>query len=185
MTRKTGRDSEDKELIKRFAEGDEDAFKRIFKKYYTPMVLFASGYLHDKDRAESIVQDVFVALWDKRFVSVIGSVKGYLVVAVRNKCHNELKRQGIMKKYEKSFEEEPYVLPEYPDGEYMKRITAAIEELPPKRREIFKLNRIEGLRYKEIAKELSISPKTVEVQIGQALKFLRERLMPLKKQLLG
>jgi RNA polymerase sigma-70 factor (ECF subfamily) len=184
MARKKGLDPEDKDLLLKVKKGDESAFEKIFRKYYTPMVLFAVNYLHDKDRAESIVQDVFVALWDKRVVNVIASLEGYLVVSVRNRCHNELKRQGTIKKFEKAFDPELIEWPEYRDKEFMKKINEAIEELPPKRKRIFKMNRIEGLKYKDIAQRLSISPKTVEVQMGKALKYLRERLLPLKKQLL-
>lgn len=176
---------EDKELLQRLKKGDEHAFEIIFKRYYAPMVLFAVNYLHDKDRSESIVQDVFVKLWANRLLSDISSLKGYLVVAVRNRCSNELKRQGVIRNYTKSFNTEVEEWPRFHEKEFIEKINRTIDELPPRRKKIFRMNRIEGLRYKEIAERLSISPKTVEVQMGKALKYLREKLLPLKKQLLS
>jgi RNA polymerase sigma-70 factor, ECF subfamily len=68
----------------------------------------------------------------------------------------------------------------FPDEVVMARINKAIEELPEQRRRIFTMNRVDGMRYKEIAQALNLSPKTVEVQIGKALKYLRESLAGLK-----
>ncbi len=174
----------DIDLLLRLRNGDENAFESIFKKYYASMVLFAMNYLHDRDRSESIVQDVFVIFWEKRFVLDISSLRGYLVVAVRNRCHNELKRQGVIRNYEKSIEPNVEEWPQFPEKENIEKINKIIEELPPRRKKIFKMSRLEGLKYKEIADILAISPKTVEVQMGKALKYLREKLLPLKRQLL-
>ncbi len=185
MTLSQDKKTEDVFLLKRLRNGDEVAFEVIFKRYYASMVLFALNYLHDKDRTESIVQDVFVKFWEKRFALEISSLQGYLVVSVRNRCHNELKRQGVVRGYEKSVEPDASVWPQYPDRESAEQINRVIEELPPRRKMIFKMSRIEGLKYKEIAEKLAISPKTVEVQMGKALKYLREKLLPLKKQLLN
>lgn len=177
--------TDDKNILLRLRKGDELAFERIFKKYYAPMVLFALNYLHDKDRSESIVQDMFVKFWEKRFALDISSLRSYLVVAVRNRCNNELKRQGVIRNYEKSVEPDVGEWPQYSDKESVEIINKIIEELPPRRKKIFKMSRLEGLKYKEIAEKLAISPKTVEVQMGKALKYLREKLLPLKKQLLN
>lgn len=185
MTLRPEKITEDIDLLMRLREGDKLAFEIIFKRYYAPMVLFALNYLHDKDRSESIVQDVFVKFWEKRFALEVSSLQGYLVVSVRNRCHNELKRQGVVRSYEKSVEPDVAIWPQYQDMQSVEQINRIIEELPPRRKIIFKMSRIEGLRYKEIAEKLTISPKTVEVQMGKALKYLREKLLPLKKQLLN
>lgn len=185
MTHSAEKITDDIALLMRLREGDEVAFEIIFKRYYAPMVLFAVNYLHDKDRSESIVQDVFVKFWEKRAILEISSLRGYLVVSIRNRCHNELKRQGVVRNYEKSVDPDAGIWPQYQDKESVERISRVIEELPPRRKTIFKMSRIDGLKYKEIADKLAISPKTVEVQMGKALKFLREKLLPLKKQLLN
>ncbi len=177
--------SDDKELLLGLKRGNKDAFEEIFRKYYSSLVFFALRYLNDKDLSDSIVQDVFVSLWEKRDLLEIHSLKSYLVVSVRNRCNNELKRQGIVKTYEKNSDKDNEVWPLFHEEEYLKKIYSLIEELPPARKKILKMKLIDGLKYREIAEKLSISPKTVEVQMGKALKFLREKLMPLKKQILN
>jgi RNA polymerase sigma-70 factor (ECF subfamily) len=171
--------------LKSLKEGNEKAFEEIFKNYYPHMVLFAMRFLHDKDLSESIVQEVFVRLWEKRKNGDIQSLKNYLVVSVRNRCHNELKRQGVVRDYEKKSVQEVASWPVFKDKEYLERINQTIDSLPVQRKKIFKMSRLEGLKYKEIANQLGISPKTVEAQMGKALKYLREQLYPLKKQILS
>ncbi len=177
--------SDDKELLLRLKSGNKDAFEEIFRKYYSSLVFFALRYLNDKDLSESIVQGVFVRLWEKRELLDIRSLKGYLVVSVRNRCNNELKRQGIVKTYEKNSDLNTEEWPHFHEDEYLKKIYSFIEELPPARKKILKMKLIDGLKYREIAEKLSISPKTVEAQMGKALKFLREKLLPYKKQILN
>lgn len=165
-------------------EGDEKAFEKVFHYYYRHLVIFAMRYLTDRDAAENLVQNVFVKLWDKRKELQIQSIKGYLMVAVRNQCHNELKHQQVDKKFQQSVHfEETDAEAEFPDEEVMSRIYAVIEQMPEQRRKIFKMNRLDGMKYKEIAAALHLSPKTVEVQIGHALKFLRENLSSLKTRI--
>lgn len=173
-------------LLKKMQNGDEKAFEQIFKSYYPHLVLFAQKYLGDRDLSESLVQDVFVGMWEKRHSLDIKSLKGFLVVAVRNRCNNELKHQKVVRAYEKadgnSMQEE---WPVYREDVYLNKINEAIDQLPLQRKRIFRMSRMDGLKYREIADKLNISPKTVEVQMGKALKFLREQLRPLKQQLLS
>ncbi len=176
----------DEKLLQKIKAGDETAFELVFKNYYPHLVLLAQKYLGDKDLSESIVQSVFVKMWEKRREIEIRSLKGFLVVAVRNKCTNELKHQQVVREYEKvSDAKEEAVWMTFNENVYLQRINHVIEELPEQRRRIFKMSRMDGLKYREIAEKLNISPKTVEVQMGKALKYLREQLQPLKKQLLA
>lgn len=177
--------SDDKELLLKLKRGDKNAFEEIFNKYYSSLVFFALNYLNDKDLSESIVQEVFVKLWEKREFLEIRSLKSYLVVSARNRCHNELKRQGVVRTYEKRKDIKAEEWPEFSDKLYLEKIYEVIGELPPARQKILKMKLLDGLKYREIAEKLSISPKTVEVQMGKALKYLREKLMPLKKQILN
>ncbi len=176
--------SDDKELLLRLKKGDKNAFEEIFRKYYSSLVFFAMNFLNDKDLSESIIQEVFVKLWEKRHLQEIRYLKGFLVVSARNRCHNELKRRGVIRNYEKQSDTKDEEWPQFREEEYLKKIYEAIEELPPARKKILQMKLIDGLKYKEIAEKLSISPKTVDVQMGKALKYLRERLLPLKRQLL-
>jgi RNA polymerase sigma-70 factor (ECF subfamily) len=101
------------------------------------------------------------------------------MVAVRNGCFNELKRHRHHLSVEDQFNiEAPGDGDDALDEDLMGRVTDAIDEMPPQRQKIFKMGRFDGLKYKEIASALGISPKTVEVQMGKALKTLRETFNP-------
>ncbi|MBR8535655.1 RNA polymerase sigma-70 factor [Carboxylicivirga sediminis] len=177
---------QDRMLLEKIKAGDERAFELVFKNYYPHLVLLAQKYLGDKDLSESIVQGVFVKMWEKRRETDIKSLKGFLVVAVRNKCTNELKHRQVVYQYEKNQTEKPEpVWMSFNENVYLNKINSVIDELPEQRRRIFKMSRMDGLKYKEIAEKLNISPKTVEVQMGKALKYLREQLQTLKKQMLA
>ncbi len=177
---------QDLQLLEKIKAGDVRAFELVFKNYYPHLVLLAQKYLGDKDLSESIVQSVFVKMWEKRAETTIKSLRGFLVVAVRNRCTNELKHRQVVHAYEKRHADmaEP-VWMSFSENVYLQKINSVIDELPEQRRRIFKMSRMDGLKYKEIAEKLNISPKTVEVQMGKALKYLREQLQPLKKQLLA
>ncbi len=184
MSSTQNKDFSDMILIERIRKGDESAFEMLFNRYYKGLVLLAFKYLPDKDMCESIVQNVFVTLWESRLKLNIQAVSGYLVVSVRNRCQNENKRLQIIQKHQKNlvveeFEDELVL----PNEEVMNKIYQAIEAMPEQRKKIFKMNRLDGLKYKEIASQLGLSVKTVEVQIGKALKYLRENLQPYKQYL--
>ncbi len=177
---KTGTDIN---IFDKIKNGDEKAFELVFKEHYLHLVAFANTFLHDIDNAENIVQNIFVKLWENRNQYKISSLKGYLMIAVRNSCNNELKRLHHERTFQKSIENDELVESiNFSDSKVMDKISSIINQLPEQRKRIFKLNRLEGLKYREIATKLNISPKTVEVQMGKALKFLRENLIELKKQ---
>ncbi|WP_289054593.1 RNA polymerase sigma-70 factor [Carboxylicivirga marina] len=186
MAKQVEENNHDTLLLQKIKAGDEYAFELVFKNYYPHLVLLAQKYLGDKDLSESIVQSVFVKMWENRKTVEIRSLRGFLVVAVRNKCTNELKHRQVVREYEKvNVHKEEAVWMSFNENVYLQKINNVIEELPEQRKRIFKMSRMDGLKYREIAEKLNISPKTVEVQMGKALKYLREQLQPLKKQLLA
>ena len=156
----------------------EREFEAFFNLHYPVMVGFALNYIHDKDQAEELVQDVFTNMWVKADgLKINSSVKSFLFTATRNACLNFLKHKKVELQYagqyvHASSHHENAV--EY--DELVGRLELAMNKIPEKCREIFELNRFEGKRYKEIAEELSLSLKTVENQMGKALKILREEL---------
>lgn len=173
--------TEDRELYLKLKDGDEQAFKALFLRYYSAMCHFACQFLADSEQAEEIVQDMFVKIWEKRLVlNIETSVKHYLFRSVRNHCLNQIQHEKIKKQYASKVLEiaqheintEQYFL----EVDLIQRIEKCIDSLPPKRKEIFRLSREQGLKYKEIADKLDISVKTVEAQMGLALKYLREEL---------
>ena len=170
----------EKNILQDLKNGDKNALKIIFDSYYRPLCNYAFQFINDTDQAEEVVQDLLVRLWEKRSSLAIGtSLKNYLYRSVRNQCinliqHEKVKQLHAQKIREALFTEEAadsYHI----DQELMDRLEAGIEALPEKRREIFRLSREEGLKYREIAERLQISLKTVEAQMGLALKTLREK----------
>jgi len=173
--------TEDKELYLKLKGGDEEAFQTLFLKYYSAMCRFANQLLNDRELAEEIAQDMFVKIWEKRaFLNIETSVKHYFFRSVRNHCLNHIQHEKIKKQYAnkimESAHQEINTEQYYLEIDLVKRIEKSIASLPPKRMEIFRLSREQGLKYKEIADKLGISVKTVEAQMGLALKYLREDL---------
>jgi RNA polymerase sigma-70 factor, ECF subfamily len=168
-------------LFEEVRQGNKQSFELLFKQFYAPLCLFAHQFVADRDECEEIVQSFFLKLWEKReFLEISTSVKSYLFGSVKNMCLNHIKHQKIVKHFEKEAllnpENEADYSKFYLEIDLQKRIEDSIASLPPRRREIFLLNREQGLKYREIADQLGISIKTVETQMGQALKDLREKL---------
>lgn len=181
--------TDDIELFLKLREGDEQAFQTIFRNYYQALCNYAYQHLNNRDLAEEAVQDIFVKIWEKRSsINIETSVKNYFFRSVRNQCLNILQHEKIKKQYagkvlETSVQEiDPGHF--YLEVNLIQRIEKSIESLPPKRREIFRLSREQGLKYKEIADTLNISVKTVEAQMGLALKHLRSELREFSNYLL-
>lgn len=166
-------------IFKRLQNGDEKAFSQLFDQYYSALCLFANKYLHDMDLSRSLVQQAFIDLWMKRQkIAISTSVKSYLYTIVKNRCIDVLRKEKATTEISESIEN----LNQIPfhdlveEAELNDRINASINKLPEKCREIFLLCRFEGLKYSEIAEKLGISVKTVEMQMGIALKKLRDSL---------
>ncbi len=164
------------------AAGDRAAFEALFRLHYRPLCGFAMGYLKDADKAEDLVQDLFFRLWlDREKVNVSTSVKAYLYASVRNRCLNAMKSGAKVRALNEEVDDHIHEEERSEDEhtERIARVQAAIEALPEERRKVFKLSRYEGLKYHEIAERLGISVKTVENQMGSALKTLRTELADL------
>jgi RNA polymerase sigma-70 factor (family 1) len=161
---------------------NEEAFEQLFRTHYPRLCAFAATFLKDKEEAEEIVQTMFCRLWEQReSLDITISVQAYLFRAVRNASLNQIKKTQIRDAYKVMNLEELNNNPEFqPDRttekELSKRIEKAIADLPEQCRLVFKLSRFEELKYKEIAEQLNISIKTVENQMGKALKRLRLEL---------
>lgn len=165
--------------------GDEHAFEQLFRAHYGELCGYARKLVGDGDTAEEVVQNIFVQLWERRdHLSVSSSPRAYLFSATRNACLNHLDHLKVRHRHAEAVQALP--LDQAADAaaalelqELNARIHDAIELLPERCREVFVLSRFESLKYDEIAERLAISPRTVEVQIGKALKFLRDHLREL------
>ena len=172
---------DDRALLQRIQAGDEGAYDSVFRTWYPALVRVAAALLNDADAAEEVAQDVMVELWRRRHVLDANvTIGAYLLRSVRNRSLNQLRHLRVRRKSEPDVEA-LYDAPVGADQPIVARELAAaakqaVEQLPPRCREIFELSRVHGLKYSQIADALDISPKTVEAQMGKALKILRERL---------
>jgi RNA polymerase sigma-70 factor (ECF subfamily) len=170
------------QLITTLQAGDITAFEMIFKNFYQPLCNYAYSFVQDRDEAEEIVQTTFLSVWEKRDnLTIHTGVKPYLYAMVRNASLNVLKHEKIKQQHatvelavaERSTES---VTRTVMASELEERIFKALNKLPEQCRLVFKLSRFEELKYAEIAQQLNISVKTVENQMGKALKIMREQL---------
>ena len=172
-----------KDNISHIKFGNESAFNKLFDEYYKPLCFFCNSYILDFDKARSLVQEVFVEIWIKKEkLKISTSIKNYLYTAVKNKSIDYLRTQKTNIQIS-DFIEEKLKIPFrdlVQEAEIKNKLNKGIDELPEKCREIFLLCRFEGLKYKEIAEKLNISVKTVEMQMGIALKRLRSKLSDYK-----
>jgi len=164
--------------------GDENAFRSLFMKYFARLCAFVHTIIRSEDKAQDVVQKVFVKLWEKRFaLNITETLFGYLLTSCKNESFNYMKSEKTREKYEQNYAEDYQSTMDMgiklgSNENVSVLIGKAIEQLPVKCRDIFRLSKQEGLSYQEIAQYLSISEKTVENQIGIALKKLRESLKP-------
>ena len=174
---------DERELLLRLRQGDDAAYEAIFRQWYAPLVATTAGLLRDRGPAEEVVQDVLLELWRRReSLTLETSLRAYLFQSTRNRALNFLRRQRVEARGESTIAA-GLPTPEPADSEVREAelnvaIQSAIAGLPDRCREVFELSRIRGLKYAEIATELGISVKTVEAQMGKALRVMREKLAP-------
>ena len=173
----------DGELLRRLRAGDERALEIVFRAHYSGMASFVQRFVRSPDVAEELVQDLFLKLWTKREqLSEIETFRTYLYRAARNQALNWLRRQKLERRWQDEHAgEEEAITTETADEDASEHegaaaVRSAIDRLPPRCREVFLLSRDGGLTYAEIARTLDISVKTVETQMGRALKSLRVAL---------
>ncbi len=162
---------------------DQDLFEQVFKIYFKSLRDYAFLLLRDETEAGEAVQQVFYRIWEKKKNLIVhSSVKAYLYKAVHNQCLLQLKRKNYMDEYRNHMtskaksEAEEWAFGKTEHKELEMLLYKAMNRLPAQCRIIFQLNRFEGLSYQEVAAELNLSVKTIENQMGKALKRLRHAL---------
>ncbi|MGV3538331.1 MAG: RNA polymerase sigma-70 factor [Rufibacter sp.] len=173
----------DQELHALLKTNEQKFMEALFKQYYGILCRTAVRFTKDTEAAEDLVQEVFCKIWQNREVlEVSTSYKAYLVRSVTNQALNYIEKQKRLvltedsSSFESSFSANTTL--ELMEGTEMEgRVQQALAVLPPQCRLIFEMSRYEELTYKEIADSLQLSPKTVENQMGKALRILRERLL--------
>jgi RNA polymerase sigma-70 factor, ECF subfamily len=167
-------------------DGDYIAFRDLFTRYYRSLCNYSMRVVATREVAEEVVSDVFVKLWKNREqIEVHTSFEAYMYRAVRNqsldylklKMHRVHERESLdCLQWNLAYADHYTPVEEVVFNEFYDRVETYINDLPRQCQLIFRMSREEGLRYREIADQLNISIKTVETQMGRALKTLRERV---------
>jgi RNA polymerase sigma-70 factor, ECF subfamily len=168
-------------LIEGLKEGNVKIYDYIFHYYYSGLVVFVQKYIQDQNIAEDIVQEFFVKLWiNRERLQIETNLKSYFFSSIKNRCIDYLRHELIKGKVEKRLLEKVQNLNDEHnlliESELRDQINAAINKLPLVCREIFIMNRFEGMKPAEIAEKKGLSVRTVETHIGKALKILRKEL---------
>jgi len=166
---------------KLWLQGDEDAFRQIFTYYYPRLYRYAMRYLKNEAPAEDFSMEVLARVWEKkRTIHDYKTFENYLFTAARNRLINHWQRrvEGLLSLDAANPGNNPGYFEDAMLSKELENVYRnSLSALPDQRRLIFHLHRNEQLSYKEIASTLNISPKTVENQIGAALKQLRVAMM--------
>ena len=182
-------ESTEKDLFEQIKIGDKSALEQIYKKYYTALYYYSKKIVQNQSIAKDIVQDSFFKIWENRSsISIHTALSSYLYRAVYNNSINYLKHQQIKDKHINSVKEQIEIAgsafaisQDHGQSiliakELEDQINAAIENLPEKCKDIFKMSRFDNLKNNEIADQLNVSLNTVQKQISIALKKLRTEL---------
>lgn len=170
-------------VLSRIKEGDVKAFEEIFHRYYSPLCLYAASITGQTEAAEEIVEELFYVFWKEREqLQLFHSIKSYLYGAVRNRSLQYCEHRRVRMQYEETIlarpvetsGSDPQEQIEY--RELQDIINRTLRKLPERRLRIFKLHRMEGKKYAEIASLLSLSVKTVEAEMTKVLRALRKEV---------
>ena len=175
--------SEERSLILRLIEGDEDAFCELYATYKNRLIYFAMRFLKSREYAEDVFQDAFTVVWQsRRFIIPDASFSSYLYTIMRNRILNQLRNAANEEKLKESILSQALDYTEDTKREVMLNdlkslISHALQQLTPRQREIFEMSREAQLSHKEIADKLGISVNTVQEHISTSLKLIRTYLI--------
>ena len=173
--------SETKDILTRLQTGEHAVLEELFQTHYPMVCKSIHRFIKDKSLVEDLAQEVFIRLWQKRNqINVTQSFAAYIRRMAINEALGHIRKS---KRYQiEEFDTKRHegsgngIEEQYLYGELKSNINQAIDTLPPRCKLIFQLSRFEDMTYKEIAQKLEISIKTVENQMGKALKILREKI---------
>ena len=166
----------DEQVLTRFLDGDENAFNEIYSTYWKSLYITAHNILQNKNAAEDVVQEIFTALWRRRYEVEITSLRSYLYQATRFQAFKAIRAEKTDLEF---FERLRYVsanlILQQPSifSNFEPMLKRLIDSLPADQQEIFHMNRVLGLTYKKIAVQKNLSVKTIEKKMSQALKNIR------------
>ena len=161
-----------------------ELFEELFKQYSKPLFYYAAKFVED-EAARDIVQDVFAKLWSDQKITIKLSLNSFLFTMVRNSCLQTLEKQKVRNKYLESTklklqeEELQFYMHEKTsliEQELENKLNEVLDSLPDRCKQIFMMSRFENKKNKEIAEEIDISVKAVEIQITKALGSIRSEM---------
>ena len=170
----------EEEAIPGAAEKMATAIEQYFRKHMDGLHRYAWTLLRNNEAAEDAVQAVFLKLWEKRAgIDESQSVQSWLYTSVYHYCLNVKRSEAVRSEYRRQqmAQHQPAIFrDELVGSQQLQQIREALESLPTQCRIIFYKSRFDNMKYAAIAEEMEISIKTVEAQIGKALRILREKL---------
>jgi RNA polymerase sigma-70 factor (ECF subfamily) len=178
---KKSRTNTDSDLIRGLKKDNHDSFQKLFDHYSQILFQFSLSYLKSREVAEEVVQEVFIKIWDNRNkLRTDTSFKSYLFTIALNSIRKSFNKQSRQNKLEHDIllesSDNAQGLDDNPDYQMLlDKLDEFIQLMPEKRRQVFIKKKIEGKSLKEIAKELSITTKTVEYHIAEGMKFLKKK----------
>lgn len=176
----------DKDLLKKAASGDEIAFRDLYDKWQPPLSAFIFKISRSKELTAEIIQDVFLKIWmNREFLADVDNFKSYLYVVCRNHAINTFRKAMRELRYHQTLEKSDIreVADETEENDFfnLSVIDHAINQLPPRQKEVYLLHRHERLTYQQIALKLNIGRESVKTHIDLAVrsitKHLKERAM--------
>lgn len=173
---------DERELVLRLIDGDEDAFCELYAAYKNRLLYFAMKFVKSREFAEDIFQDAFTVVWQsRRFINPDASFSSYLYTIVRNRILNQIRDMANEDKLKE------HILPHAVDSanetnnkilfdDLKDVLSRALEQLTPRQREVFNMSRDLQMSHKEIAEALGVSVNTVQEHISVSLKVIRAYL---------
>ena len=172
--------SKDNIHARELRKGNTNAFKEVSDSLYGSLYVYAKSFVQDESDAEELVQEAFIMIWERRKnIDSDFNIKAYLYKSIHNQALNYLRHLKVVGQHVDEafyFGQEEFQSPTEINPFLSKALTDAIDLLPRRTKLIFEMSRLDGLRHKEIAVELGISEKTVEVQVRKARQFLQKKL---------
>jgi len=164
-------------LFNKIKEGDKKAFEQLFSFYYDSLCNFAYLFVQDTQVAEEAVSDVFVNIWRKKErINIELNLKSYLYKSTKNAVISYTRKRKLnivsIDEYKDAsgIETPETLLIKTEKTEHFNKI---LMTLPKKAGLVFRMHKVDGMKYREIAEVLGISEKTVENHMGNSLRHLR------------
>lgn len=159
---------------------DEKAFRSLFYNFFPSLCVYAGRYIDNKEECEDIVQDTFFKIWrTRKSLEITSSARNLLVTTVKNSCIDYLRKKEVEQTYMERQAKKEWLMYQddvYSTMELEEIISRALSQLPENLRQVFEMNRFDGLTYAQIAEKQNISVKTVESYMSKSLKIMRTEL---------